>query len=111
MFLVITLRSDLSVAAVTVPTPSTVTRGRQVPSQGTAAAPPAATEGATEEITEETTEVMEAGTEEDTDTEVVTEAEGGAAAGADPEVADNINEYFTHSLLLAAEDPLIVVAF
>ena len=98
---------------MTVPTPSTDTRGRQVPSQGiaAAAAPPAATEGATEEITEEATEVMEEGTEEDTDTEVVTEAEGGAAAGADPEVADTINEYFTHSLLLAAEDPLIVVAF
>ena len=96
---------------MTVPTPSTDTRGRRVPSPGIAAAPPAATEGATEEITEEATEVMEAGTEEDTDTEVVTEAEGGAAAGADPEVADTINEHFTHFLLLAAEDPLIVVAF
>ena len=39
---------------------------------------------------------MEAGTEEDTDTEVVTEAEGGAAAGADPEVADTINKHFIH---------------
>ena len=99
---------------MTVPTPSTDTRGRQVPSQGiiaAAAAPPAATEAATEEITEEATEIMEEGTEEATDTEVVTEAEGGAAAGADPEVADTIDEYFTHSLLLAAEDPLIVVAF
>ena len=75
---------------MTVPTPSTDTRGRQVPSQGiaAAAAPPAATE--------EATEVMEAGTEEDTDTEVVTEAEGGAAAGADPEVADTINKHFIH---------------
>ena len=90
---------------MTVPTPSTDTRGRQVPSQGiaAAAAPPAATEVAIEEITEEgtevmegATEVMEAGTEEDTDTEVVTEAEGGAAAGADPEVADTINKHFTH---------------
>ena len=81
---------------MTVPTPSTDTRGHQVPSQGTAAAPPAATEAATEEITEEATEVMEEGTEEDTDTEVVTEAEGGAAAGADPEVADTINKHFTH---------------
>ena len=54
---------------------------------------------------------MEAGTEEDTDTEVVTEAEGGAAAGADPEVADTINEHFKHFLLLAPVDPLIVVAF
>ena len=85
---------------MTVPTPSTDTdtRGRQVPSQSiaAAAAPPAATEVATEEIMEEATEVMEAGTEEYTDTEVVTEAEGGAAAGADPEVADTINEHFTH---------------
>ena len=83
---------------MTVPTPSTDTRGRQVPSQGiaAAAAPPAATEAATEEITEEATEVMEEGTEEDTDTEVVTEAEGGAAAGADPEVADTIKKHFTH---------------
>ena len=55
---------------MTVPTPSTDTRGRQVPSRGiaAAAAPPADTEGATEEIMEAATEVMEEGTEEDTDT-------------------------------------------